>query len=323
MGITLVEYAKNNPDPLNQAVIMEFAETSDILANLPFKNVDGGGYGYLREEKLPGIAYRGINEAFETSHGILNPVFDPLTIAGGDIDTDKFLVDQYGPERRIQERRMKVKALALRWTKTFVKGDSSTNSREFDGLQRRLVNSQLIWNTATNATAGSGLSLNKLDEVIDRVTQPTHILMNKALRRQLSAASRNQGVGGFITFEQDAFGRRVSFYQDLPIVIIDEDNDGNQILNFDEGSANGGTGLNSSIYVISAGDAMLSGIQGGVSADGSLQREYGIRTFDLGLQTDDNKSVLRDRVEWYSGIALQHSRCAARLAGITNAAVVA
>jgi hypothetical protein len=321
MAQTLLEYAKNNPDPLTQAVVMEFAETSELLAQLPFANTDGGGVGYLREDALPGVGFRGINEAYDESVGILNPQFDSLTISGGDVDTDKFLVDQYGPERRNIERRMKVKALSLKWTKKFFKGDNSSDPREFDGLQRRLINSQIVYSNNSTATTGAALTLNKLDEVIDRVDNPTHILMNKTLRRRLSAAARNTSVGGFIQFSQNELGRRQMFYNDLPIVTVDYDELGAQILNFNEGNPDGSTGTNTSIYVISAGEGMLTGIQGGVSSAGGGDRLFGIRSLDLGLQTDAGKSVLRDRIEWYSGIATYHSRCAARLAAIADGTV--
>lgn len=321
MAQTLLEYAKNNPDPLTQAIVMEFAETSELLSQLPFANTDGGGVGYLREDALPGVGFRGINEAYDESVGILIPQFDSLTIAGGDIDTDKFLVDQYGPERRNIERRMKVKALSLKWTKKFFKGDNSSDPREFDGLQRRLVNSQIVYMSATDASAGAALTLNKLDEVIDRVDNPTHILMNKTMRRRLSAAARNTSVGGFIQYDQNELGRRQMFYNDLPIVAVDYDELGAQILAFNEANADGSTGTNTSIYVISAGEGMLTGIQGGVSSSGGEDRLFGIRSLDLGLQTDDGKSVLRDRIEWYSGIASYHSRCAARLAFIADGTV--
>lgn len=249
-----------------------------------------------------------MNEAYPESTGILNPVTEPLVIAGGDLDVDKFIVTTMGVSQRSVQEAMKVKSLALARTKQFVKGDSKGDPRGFDGLQVRLTNNQLLWAGGTDG--GDALSLSKLDELIDAVEQPTHLLMSKAMRRRLTAASRNASIGGFITYTQDSFGRTISVYNDLPILIIDTDNEGNSILGFDEVGATGSTATATSIYCVSLNDGMLGGIQSGT-----------MMATDLGeLET---KPVYRTRIEWYAGIACYHGRAAARLGGIKDAPVVA
>ena len=308
MAVTLVEAAKQSQNPIQSAIIEMYARSSDILAVLPFVTISGNALRYNREETLPGIGFRGVNEAYPESTGILNPVTGPLVIAGGDLDVDKFIVTTMGVSQRSVQEAMKVKSLALAWTKQFVKGDSKSDPRGFDGLQVRLTNNQLLWAGGTDG--GDALSLSKLDELIDAVEQPTHLLMSKAMRRRLTAASRNTSVGGFITYTQDSFGRTVSVYNDLPILIIDTDNEGNSILGFDEVGATGSTATATSIYCVSLNDGMLGGIQSGT-----------MMTTDLGeLET---KPVYRTRIEWYAGIACYHGRAAARLGGIKDAPVVA
>lgn len=302
--LTLVEAAKlHSGDVVRAAIIELYARNSDILQVLPFENIEGNALRYNREDKLPGVGFRGVNEGFTESTGVLNPRVETLTIAGGDLDVDKFIVDTMGADQRSTHEAMKVRALALRWGKAFVKGDSSTNPREFDGLQQRLGGNQLLDNHAT----GAGMSLAKLDELIDAVDNPTHLIMNKALRRRLTQAARDVDVGGYITYEQDAFGRRQAYYAELPILILDEDEEGDQILAFNEAGSGGGS-TNSSVYCVSLSDNHLVGIENG-----------GIDARDLGEL--ESKPVFRTRVEWYSGIALYHGRSAARLRGITNAAV--
>src|SRR6185369_13474521 len=132
---------------------------------------------------------------------------------------------------------------------------------------------------------------------------------NRTMRRRLSAAARLYTVGGYITYDLDAFGRRVTRYNDLPILTAYQDNLGAEILPFTEAAASG-TSTASSIYCVSMGDGMLSGIQNG-----------GIQARDLGeLET---KPAFRTRVEWYPGIAMFHPRAAARLRYVADAAVVA
>jgi len=268
-------------------------------------DIEGNAYRYNREQTLPGIGFRGVNEAYTESTGILNPITEPLVIAGGDLDVDKFIIDTMGAKQRSVHEAMKVKALSLNWTKKFIKGDQTSEPREFDGLQVRLTGDQVI-NNGTDA-GGTALSLAKLDELIDAVENPQYLLMNKTLRRRLSQAARNSSVGGYITYDLDEFGRKVSFYNDLPILIVDKDNTNTDILAFDE-AAYSGNSVCTSIYCLSLGDGMLEGLQNGA-----------LDVRDIGeLQT---KPAMRTRVEWYNGLAVFHSKAAARLRYIKDAAV--
>ena len=310
MALTLVEASKqaaNNGAQLRSAIIELYARSSDILMVLPFETIQGNALKYNREETLPGVGFRGVNEAYTESTGILNPVVEPLVIAGGDLDVDKFILDTMGADQRAVQEAMKVKALALRWTLAFLKGDSAAVSKEFDGLQVRLTGTQLI--DAGSSAGGDALSLAKLDQVIDAVQSPTHLVMNKTMRRRLSAAARVTTVGGFITWDKDEFGRGIARYADLPILIADEDNTGSQILPFTEADLGGGADVCTSIYCVSFGECMLTGIQ---------SSEVQVR--DLGEM--QSKPVLRTRVEWYCGIAAFHGKCATRLRGIKDAEVV-
>jgi hypothetical protein len=308
MALTLIEAAKlHTGDVLRSAIIEIYAQNSDILRVLPFENIAGNALRYNREETLPGVGFRGVNEGYTESMGVLNPQTEPLVIAGGDLDVDKFILDTMGADQRAVHEAMKVKALSLRWTKEFIKGDSQADPKVFDGLQVRLTGTQLIENGSTSG--GDALSLAKLDELIDAVDQPTHLLMNKTHVRLLSQAARTYTVGGFITYTLDEFGRRVTQYNGLPILVFDFDNNYNQILAFDEAGGGGGT-TSSSIYCVSLGDGAVMGLQ---------NQTVDVR--DLGEL--ESKPVFRTRVEWYNGIAVFKARAAARLRGIKNIAVVA
>lgn len=308
MPMTLLEYSKTFQNPLQSGVVQIYAQESAILRVLPFTSIAGNAYSYNREDTLPGIGFRGINEAFSESVGVLNPQTESLVIAGGDADVDKFLIDTEGAERRAIETASKIKAMSLVWGAKFFKGSTLTEAREFDGLQVRLGGAQLIGAGATSG--GDALSLAKLDEAIDQTYQPTHIAMSKAMRRLLSAAARTSGVAGNLVWDKDEFGRQVAMYNGLPILEIEEDNTGAQVLGFTEANPGGGSPASTSIYVMSLGQDTLFGIQ---AAPPDVR--------DLGEQ--DSKPVFRTRVEWYSGLALRHPRAATRLNGIKNAAVVA
>lgn len=311
MALTLLEAKKLADDPLTVAVIEEFA-AGDILANIPFENIDGSGVFYNREETLPGVAFRGINEAYTESTGVLNPQSEALKICGGDLDVDKALINMNGPEIRTSQEQMKVKNLRLTWEQQFIKGDSEANPRTFDGLQKRVTGSQLI----SNADAGGALSLAKLDQAISQVDGATGIIMSRTMRDRLTAASRGTSTGGYIVYEQDQFGRKVGFYGGLPIMV---DSISNPVLPFTETSPDGSSSTAcTSIYVVAFGPRMLTGIQG---RNSDAPTGYGISVKDLGEL--DVKPCYRTRVDWYNAIAIYNGFSVARLAGITNTAVVA
>lgn len=309
MALTLLEAAKRHSgDVLRAAIVSIYAQESDILRVLPFDDIAGNALKYNVENALPGIGFRGLNEGYTESTGVINPQVEQLVIAGGDLDVDKFIVRTMGADQRSAQEALKLKALAHKFSNTFIKGDSQTTAKEFDGLQVRLTGNQLI--AAGNTSGGDALSLAKLDELIDAVDNPTHLLMTKAMRRLLTTASRNSSIGGFIQWDLDAFGRKVAVYAGLPILIADANSDVYQTLAFNEANPGGGSNVGTSIYCMSLMEGMLQGIQSAMP-----------EVADLGeIQA---KPVFRTRVEWYTGMCLMHPRAAGRLYGIKNAAVTA
>jgi hypothetical protein len=310
MSLTLVEASKlmaNQGETLRAGVIAMFARSSDILMRLPFKNISGNAFAYNREGSLPGVAFRGVNEGYTPSTGVINPLTEALRIAGGDLDVDTFIVSTGGPGVRATHEELKVKALSAELTRVIVKGDSESQPREFDGLQARITGTQLIENGSTNG--GDPLSLLNLDEALDQCIGPNQVLlMNKAMRRRLSVAGRTEQVSGHINYVLDEFGRQVTQYNGIPIMTAYSDNDGVDPIAFDELGSTGANATATSIYVLALGDGLVSGIQNGVMS---------VR--DLGeLQTDP---LWRTRVEWFTGLVIEHGRAAVRLRGISDTVV--
>jgi hypothetical protein len=308
MALTLAEAAKlETGDVLRQAIIELYAGSSEILATLPFESIAGNALKYTRESSLPGVGFRGVNEAYTASTGVLNPLTEALVIAGGDLDVDTFILKTMGMNQRSIHEAMKVRALALAWTQKFFKGDTISDPREFDGLQTRIVGDQKM---AAGSTAnGSALSLTKLDEAIDQTLNPTHMIMSRAMARKFSAAARSTSVGGYITFDINQLGQRVMAYNGLPILTVDLDHAGSAILPFTE-AATSGTATATSIYIVNFGSDGVLGLQNG-----------GMDVRDLGeLQT---APTMRTRVEWFSGLAVFNGRAATRLYSIADTAIVA
>ncbi len=309
MALTLLEASKlNSGDVVRSAVIQMFAEASDVMRALPFEDIPGGALSYNVEGSLPGVAFRGYNESFNESTGVINPETEVLRIAGGDLDVDTAIIATRGEAVRSQHESMKVKALSLHITGKIINGDSSVNPREFDGLRVRITGSQLLAALGSAPTANSPLSLEQLDAAIDAVDSPTHLIMSKAMRRKLSTAAKGN-IGGDIDVMVDDFGCQVTLYNGIPILIADYDDTGARIIDFNEAGPAGGV-VSTSIYVVNFSDGYTTGIQNGV-----------MDVRDLGEL--DSKPVFRTRVDWLIGLAVQHGRGVARVWGITNAKVTA
>jgi len=305
MAVTLLEAAKVAP-PEQAVFIEQYANSQQLLQVLPFRTIPSGALPYNQESILPGIGFRGINEAFSESTGVINPQVEICKIAGGDLDVDTYLVNTQGGEIRSQQEMMKTKSLAHAWVRTFFKGNSGTNPRVFDGMQTRVTGTQLVSNSATGAV----LSLAKLDEAIDLVDGNNKAMfMSRTMRRRLSAAAKSTSLAGYVNYERDAFGFQVMYYNDIPIYTVDWDETDAQILDFTETSPDGSTSTAcTSVYIANIGDMGVVGLQ---------QSPMNVR--DLGeLQT---QPVFRTRIEWASSFAIMSGRAVARVYGITNGAV--
>jgi hypothetical protein len=302
MPMTLIEAAKRASGDVKKAGVIEmFAMQSQFLSVLPFEDIPGGSLTYNLEGELPGVGFRGFNESYDESTGIINPETERLYIGGGDLDVDKALIKTRGYGIRATEEASKVKALSMHISDRLINGDSESNPREFDGLRKRIAGAALFSGTGTGSNGA--LSLEQLDAAIDFVDNPTALIMSKAMRRKLTKAARGN-VGGDIAYSTDNWGRQVTMYNDLPIVIVDYNELGQRVVDFNEAGPGGGS-TSTSVYVASLGADRVMGIQNG-----------GIDVTDLGeLQS---KPVLRTRVEWLMGMAVMHGRAAARLWGITN-----
>jgi hypothetical protein len=303
MGLTILEAAKTETDPQRVAVIRELAE-SELISIVPFRNVQSG-LDYAVEAELPAVGFRGYNETYDESYGVINPQYERLKFFGGDIDVDIQRIKNQGPQAKAEQIQMKVRSLRLTFEDQFINGDEAADPRAFDGLRTRInVGSSQAVNV------NGALSLTLLDELIDAVDGDNKILlMNKKMRRRLTAASRNTTIGGFMSYEQDAFGRRVTMYNDARIVVTDTNAQSAQIQGFTEDTNR------TSIYCVAFGDLQTTGIQG-PAAQG-----YGIDIREFGEIAE--APVDRTRIDWSIGMAILNGRCAARAYGITDAAVTA
>lgn len=275
---------------------------------IPFQDVEGEGVFYDVEQELPSVGFRGINETLDASYGVLNPQSERLKVLGAEVDVDTSIIDMRGPDVVGDQVRMKVTSMRMTFEDHFINGDESANPRAFDGLKRRINAGS---SQAINMNNGA-LSLSALDELIDAVDAmggQKVLIMNKKMRRRLNTASRATSIGGFINYELDSFGRRVTQYGDVPIIVTDVNAQNQPVQPFTE------TSSSTSIYCVALGDLLTTAIQG------RARGQFGISVRALGEVPD--APVDRTRIEWYCGMAIYNGRSASRLYGVTDAAVVA
>ncbi|MBZ0254564.1 phage major capsid protein, partial [bacterium] len=292
-------------NPLARGVIELFPRTSPVLERLPFFTVNGQAYVYNQEKTLPGVGFRGINETYDESTGVVNPQVERLAALGGKCKVDRLLVLTQGSQNNLRaiHDSMKVKSIALEFTGKFFNGDNSVRPKEFDGLKKRITGNQII--TKSSPTSGGDvLTLDLLDELIDSVVGgPDVLFMNKTMRRKVNTLVR--AAGQAIETVSNSFGRQLTAYAGVPIAPIEQDHEENDILPFTEDNPGGGTAASTSLYAVRFGTVQyVSGLQA---------RQMDV--IDQGLQDVFYQTL----VDWYCGIGVFHPKAAARLRGIKNA----
>lgn len=218
-GITLAQSADLTNDTLKAGVIETMATESKLLAVLPFLNVEGHGYSYNIETDLAGVEFRAVNTAYNTVAPKTERKTEYLTILGGEAVVDSFQMEVHSDINNLMavETAMTAKAVAHKYEKTFLNGDSAVDSNAFDGLIKRSVASAIP----------KGDLVGDLDVLLDSVQGGADaLIMNKATRRALTAEAR----AGVITFRENEFGKQVAQYGGVDIIDVEADILANDII---------------------------------------------------------------------------------------------
>lgn len=290
MALTLLEAQKHATTPQELAVVTELA-AGPLLQTLPFRNIEGNGLFWKREEALPDVGFRNYNGALAESYAEVSQQSESLKLFGGDIKVDRAIVDLEGAQAKAYQIQSRVRAMRLAWEALFIKGDSNQSPSEFDGLAARIQNGSSQY----FANGGGALDLGKLDEAIDNVDAAggrKYLVMSKSMRRALTRQARTNTQ---IDIVRNEFGYQQMVYAGLPVLELDRDHKNVAIMD--------ATPTAQDLYVVSFGNDHLTGIQNG-----------GVSVRELGESFAQPQLITR--VEWYCGLALINGRAAARLAGI-------
>ena len=296
MALTLTESAKLSQDMLLTGVIETIVKDSPVLQAIPFIEVVGNGLTYNQEKTLPSVAFYEPGDTWDESTPTFTQVTANLKILGGDADVDNFVKATRSNLQDLEATVVALKAKATQQTfdTTFIDGNSTTNSKAFDGIDKLAVDSQ----TVSMGANGGALTLDKLDEAIDKVRggKPDMLIMSRRSRRKLSALGRAAG-SGVVVADRNQLGMMTDFYDGIPVGVSDYVNDAKTV----------GTSRDcSTIYAVQWGEGAVAGL----TAPGGLQME---RVGSL-----ETKDATRVRVKWYVAIAVFNSLKLAKLSGVRS-----
>ena len=296
MALTLTESAKLSQDMLLTGVIETIIKDSPVLQAIPFIEVVGNGLTYNQEKTLPSVSFYEPGDTWDESTPTFTQVTANLKILGGDADVDNFVKATRSNLQDLEATVVALKAKATQQTfdTTFIDGNSTTNSKAFDGIDKLTVASQ----TVSMGANGGSLTLDKLDEAIDKVRggKPDMLIMSRRSRRKLSSLGRAAG-SGVVVADRNQFGMMTDYYDGIPVGVSDYVSDAKTV----------GTSSDcSTIYAVQWGEGAVAGL----TAPGGLQME---RVGSL-----ETKDATRVRVKWYVAIAVFNSLKLAKLSGVRS-----
>jgi len=296
MALTLAEAAKLSNDVLLTGVIETIVNASPILQTMPFIEIVGNGLTYNQENAAAAAAFFDVGDAWTESTPTFTQLTATLKILGGDADVDNFLKATRSNLQDLEAAvvHLKAKAVQQKFDDTFVNGDIATNAKAFDGVDKLATSGQ----TVAMGTNGAPLTLEKLDELLDKVRpgKPHLLLVSRRSRRKLSSLSRATGSGLLVT-DRNQFGQMAQYYDGIPVGISDWVSDAKTV---------GASTDCSTIYAMQFGEDGVAGLTG----PGGLQAE---RVGSL-----EAKDASRTRVKWYVAIAVFNSLKLAKLTGVRD-----
>ena len=220
MPLTLNEMKVGMSDKVSQQVVDIFLRNSEILHLLPFDNCvspQGGStltYSYV-QKKLPSVAaFRALNTEYTPGHATLDKKHVDLKTFGGAFDIDRVLKQAEGPYNNMAfQMKEKILAAISLFHYTLINGDATTNSNEFDGLDKMLAGttSEFGADTTIDVSTSEQLKANadQFYEALQNLikeTQADALLMNGRTINKIQTLAR---VLGYKTDSEEAFGKKV------------------------------------------------------------------------------------------------------------------
>lgn len=309
-SLTLLEAAKSGSDLLHAGVVETLIQESPLLEMMPVVTIKGNAIKHRVEGTLPTPAYRQVNASYTRSWGADLEHYWGVTILGGEVFIDNFIINTMGNEWDEKARQYAKFAKAMSRTFDYDFFNADGTAQKFKGVNQLITEGfGLTVGAAANTANGGTLTLDDLDVAFDLLrdqSMPDAILLNRWHRRKITSLARSSITGvALIDIGNDMFGRKVNMYNGVGMRIIGDDINGTPILGFLE--TRGASSVTSSIYFCAFAEDKISLLLG---AGGSFTvKDFG--------ETQAAPGHL-GRVECYPGIALWSPYSIVRLNGITQ-----
>ncbi|MDM0673054.1 phage capsid protein [Clostridium perfringens] len=234
MPVTLAEAKLNVQDALQMGVIDEFRKSNWILDHLIFDDAvspTGGGatltYSYTRLKTQPTAQFRDINSEYSPSEVTKERHSVDIKVFGGSYQIDRVIANMGGIISEVElQQSQKIKAAQALFNDTFINGDSATDSKAFDGLEKALKGSSTEYNAGEDKVIDLSTSkavtdnyvafLDMLDEFLTTLDgTPSFIAGNTKLISKLRACARRASM---YQVTKNDWGQQVESYGNIPFV---------------------------------------------------------------------------------------------------------
>lgn len=283
-GLTMQESLDMTNDVLQAGVIETLATESKLLAVLPFMTIEGAGYSYNVETDLADVQFRDLNEAYTPSKGAKQRKTEHLVILGGEAVVDSFQAEVHSDVNDLLavETTLLAKAISHEYEQTFIAGDSAEDANAFDGLKKRINDSEIAEQVIEYGTEGESLA-DTIDVMLDAVQGGADaLIMNKATRRALTREARDA-----IEYTTNSFGVQQAQYGGINIIDVEAD-----VLPTDN-----------EVYAVRFGAR---------EAVAGLQSRSGVNVKNLGELGETPQ--IKNRIEWFVGMAVFNPKSVAMIA---------
>ena len=305
--ITLAEAKVGMADFVEQAIIDEFRRGSWLLDNLRFDNAVSPGtggstlaYGYIKLKTPSTADFRPLNTEYSPNQAIREQHTAYCKIFGGEFQLDRVIINTSGAVNELNfQLKEKVNGAINLFHYTVINGDTAVNADEFDGLDVFLTGSSTEYNAGTPIDISNSSLLDvefnhfidKMDEFVSGLKgTPSAFLANNPLAVKIKGIARR---AGYYSRMEDAFGRSVDAWNDIPILDMEYFWDGTASVHTVPLSPTGTT----SLYAVILDDDGFHGIS-----------PMGNNVIQVALPKLDEPGVIKKGdVELVAGVVLRNS----------------
>lgn len=230
--VTLEQAKVGREDKMYGQVIDSLRRQSPLIDKMVFDDcvspsVGGSNlsYSYMRTKTPSTADFREIGKEYNEDTAAREQITTHLKVFGGEYKVDRVIAETSGIIDEVTyQMEEKIKATKNLFHHTIINGDSATNSKAFDGLNKALVGTS----TEVNASSYIDIStsdamdsnykavLDLLDAFLAELSgKPSFLLGNSKLIAKLKGAARR---AGYLTRSEDAFGKSMEGYDGIPFL---------------------------------------------------------------------------------------------------------